>query len=244
MYLERDAKIVLICGSLIGLVWFVSFLIVLTYYQQIHPNPNFNILQLMIFGLIIVLTAILIGSIYSLKKEITRQQEYLKTLPKTSAPMQKQDVQIPYNKMGLYSIIVASVVGIIAFLSLFVNFILGSQGIKNTNLGVVSTIILIFIIFFILILFASLLVLLKRIRVPLYDQVKPCPRCGSADVHKVEYSWWGGLIGPSLVHQTRCKKCGKTYNGVTGTDITNKVSIYIIAMIIISTILIILRYLI
>ena len=89
MYLERDAKIVLICGSLIGLVWFVSFLIVLTYYQQIHPNPNFNILQLMIFGLIIVLTAILIGSIYSLKKEITRQQEYLKTLPKTSAPMQK-----------------------------------------------------------------------------------------------------------------------------------------------------------
>jgi len=60
---------------------------------------------------------------------------------------------------------------------------------------------------------------MKRIRVPLYYKFKVCPRCCSNDIHKVEYFWLGGLILPTLVHQIRCKKCGKTYNGVTGTNI-------------------------
>jgi hypothetical protein len=44
----------------------------------------------------------------------------------------------------------------------------------------------------------------------------PCPKCGSSDVKKVGYTWWGGMIGPRLMNHTKCNHCGTTYNGKSG----------------------------
>ena len=110
-------------------------------------------------------------------------------------------------------------------------------------LETVSMILFVIILILVILLLITLKILMKRIQTPLYYEYKPCPRCGSSsDIHKVEYSWWGGLVGPALVHQVRCKKCGKTYDGSTGKDITRRLSIYIVVGIVIVLILIILRY--
>lgn len=241
MYIERDAKIILMYRSIIGIVFFVAFYIALVMKQQTNPNDNFYMLQLMIFGIIFILAAVLFGSIISLKLEISRQQEYLKNLPQKSILETEKYVKVPYNKSGLYSLIVASFLGIIAFLYLYSAFILSSQESSNQNLGMVSTMVLVSVIIFIIVLLATFYVLIKRIHTPLYYDMKACPRCKSSDVHKVEYSWWGGLIGPGLVHQLRCKKCGMTYDGVSGTNITKRVSAYITVGLVISFIIVILR---
>lgn len=242
MYIERDAKIILIYGSIFGIIWFTIFYTLMVFNQQTNPIDNFNTIQIMIFGILAILTFILIGSFYSLKKEITAQQKHLETLQKTITNGE-QYVRIPYNKSGLYSLIVASVLGIIAFLYLYSIFILQPrENYDMQNLETVSAMIFVFLVIFIVILLASFFTLMKRIRAPLYYKFKACPRCSSNDIHKVEYSWWGGLIGPALVHQVRCKKCGKTYDGVTGTNITKRMSIYVVIIIIIFTVLVLLRY--
>ena len=243
MYIERDAKIILIYRSIIGLVFFVAFYITLLLNQQTNTNDNFGVLQLMIFGIIFTLTAIIFGSIFSLKREISRQQEYLKNLPQKAALEKEKYVKIPYNKSGLYSLIVASLLGIIAFLYMYSAFVLSPQEYANQNLGMVSTMILVFVIIFIIVLLATFYLLIKKIHTPLYYDMKACPGCKSSDVHKVEYSWWGGLIGPGLVHQVRCKKCGMTYDGVTGTNITKRVSTFITVVLVIFIIIVILRML-
>ena len=243
MYIDRDAKIILIFRSIIGLAFFVAFYIAFLSNQQANTNANFDVLQLMIFGNIFTLTAIIFGSIFSLKREISRQQKYLKNLPQKAAFETEKYVKIPYNKLGLYFLIVASLLGVIAFLYLYSAFNLSPQKYANQNLDTVSTMILVFVIIFIIILLATFYVLIKRIHTPLYYDMKACPKCKSSDVHKVEYSWWGGLIGPGLVHQIRCKKCGLTYDGVTGTNITKRVSAFITVSLIISFIIVILRML-
>jgi hypothetical protein len=51
------------------------------------------------------------------------------------------------------------------------------------------------------------------------SKYKPCPKCGSFgvdDIRKVNYTWWGGFLGPLLFHRVKCKRCGTTYNGKTG----------------------------
>lgn len=240
MYIERDAKIILIYGSIFGIVWFTVFYTLMVFNQQTNPTDTFSTIQIMIFGILAILTGILIGSFYSLKKEIAAQQKYLEARQKTTTD--EQYVRIPYNKSGLYSIIIASVLGIVAFLYLYSSFVLQPQTLQNQNLGTVSTMIFAFMIIFIAILLASFFTLMKRIRTPLYYNFKVCPRCSSNDIHKVEYSWWGGIIGSALVHQVRCKKCGKTYDGVTGTNIAKRMSIYVFVIIIIFTLLVLLRY--
>lgn len=241
MYIERDAKIILIYRSIIGLAFFVAFYIALLSNQPANTNDNFDVLQLMIFGILFSLSAIIFGSIFSLKREISRQQEYLKNLPQKTDFGTEKYVKIPYNKSGLYSLIVMSLLGSIVFLYLYSAFILSPQEYKNQNLGMVLTMILIFVIIFVIILLVTFYVLMKRINTPLYYDMKACPRCKSNDIHKVEYSWWGGLIGPGLAHQIRCKKCGMTYDGVSGTNITKRVSAYITVGLVISFIIVILR---
>ena len=241
MYIERDAKIILIYGSIVGIIWFVVFYIMIAMSQGTNPTDTFNTIHIMIFGILAILTSILIGSFYSLKKEISSQQKYLETYQK-QANIEEKYVQVPYNKSGLYSILIASVLGIIAFLYLYTVLVLQPHEYSNKNLGTFTTMVFVFLAIFIIILFASFFILMKRIRTPLYHNFKACPRCNSSDIHKVKYSWWGGLIGPALVHQVRCKKCGKTYDGVTGTDVTKRMSIYIVIMIIIFTLLVLSQY--
>ena len=243
MYIERDAKIIIIHRAVIGLVIFVAFIIALIQNQQTNPNENFDILQPMIFGIIFILTVIIIGTMFSLKREISKQQEYLQNLPQKPEVETPKKVKIPYNKSGLYSLIIASLLGIIAFIYLYTILILSPQQNINENLEMVSTMILVFVVFFVVVLLVSFFLLLRRIHTPLYFEMKSCPRCGSGDIHKVEFSWWGGIVGPGLVHQVRCKKCGMTYDGVTGTKITKRVSAIVTAFIIISLIITAIRFL-
>lgn len=117
MYIERDAKILLIYYSIIGLISFVAIYLAILSYHQSNPNDNFAYIQIMIFSIIAILTIILAVSSYSLKKEISNQQQYLQDLQQTTG--KELTVKIPYNKGGLYSIIIVSVLGIIGSLCLY-----------------------------------------------------------------------------------------------------------------------------
>jgi hypothetical protein len=58
------------------------------------------------------------------------------------------------------------------------------------------------------------------------SQYVPCPKCGSTDVKKVSYTWWGGALGPSLLKQVRCNNCKTEYNGKTGKSNSTNILIY------------------
>ena len=53
-----------------------------------------------------------------------------------------------------------------------------------------------------------------------------CPKCGSESVTAVKYTWWGGLIGPKLMHHTKCQSCNYTYNSKTRKSNTAGIIIY------------------
>jgi rubredoxin/bifunctional DNA-binding transcriptional regulator/antitoxin component of YhaV-PrlF toxin-antitoxin module len=57
----------------------------------------------------------------------------------------------------------------------------------------------------------------------------PCPQCGSADIKKVNFTWWGGLLGPRLFNHVKCNSCGFKYNGKTGKPNTTAIIIYSLA---------------
>jgi transposase-like protein len=57
-----------------------------------------------------------------------------------------------------------------------------------------------------------------------------CPKCGSPLVEKVKYTWWGGLIGPKLLHHTKCAECKYTYNSKTRQSNTTGIVIYSIVL--------------
>ena len=53
-----------------------------------------------------------------------------------------------------------------------------------------------------------------------------CPKCGSKMVTKVKYTWWGGVLGPRMLHHTKCQACSYTYNSKTGKSNTQGIIIY------------------
>ena len=245
MFIERDAKILLIFNSIIGIIAFSIMYIIFLQGHQSHPNDNFETLQLMLFGIIFVFLLIVTVSTVSLKKEISKQQNYLNNL-QGSESKKDEFVKIAYNKSGLYSIIIASILGIIAFLYMFKVFIidLSHQGtiMLDAQQNTLKLMIIGFLSIFFILLLATFYLLLRRIKSPLYYDFKNCPKCKSNEIYKVEYSWWGGIIGAYLVHQVRCKKCGHAYNGVTGSKISNYSANFLLIGIILSAIFLILRY--
>ncbi len=54
----------------------------------------------------------------------------------------------------------------------------------------------------------------------------PCPNCGGEQIKKVGFTWWGGVLGPSLLTHVKCGDCGTTYNGKTGKSNTTGIIIY------------------
>ncbi len=56
-----------------------------------------------------------------------------------------------------------------------------------------------------------------------------CPKCGSKILTKVRYTWWGGILGPRLMHHTKCETCGYRFNGKTGKSNTTPIIIYTVA---------------
>ncbi len=54
----------------------------------------------------------------------------------------------------------------------------------------------------------------------------PCPNCGSNNLEKLGYTWWGGFIGPKIFHYVRCKECNTKYNGKTGKQNIGLIVLY------------------
>lgn len=55
-----------------------------------------------------------------------------------------------------------------------------------------------------------------------------CPYCQQTyPPTPVGFTWWGGLIGPRLLHHARCPSCGKNYNSRTGRPNTTAIAVYI-----------------
>ena len=59
------------------------------------------------------------------------------------------------------------------------------------------------------------------------DAYQPCPQCGESAVAPVQFTWWGGLVGPKLLSQVSCTGCGHQYNGKTGKPNTAAIAVYL-----------------
>ncbi len=54
----------------------------------------------------------------------------------------------------------------------------------------------------------------------------PCPKCRSLGAKRLNFTWWGGAIGPRVITHVKCQTCGEKYNGKTGKDNTAGIIIY------------------
>ena len=57
-----------------------------------------------------------------------------------------------------------------------------------------------------------------------------CPKCGSKTLSKVNFTWWGGVLGPKLFHHTQCESCNYRFNIKTGKSNNTAITIYTIAL--------------
>lgn len=60
------------------------------------------------------------------------------------------------------------------------------------------------------------------------DQYVDCPKCSASNPRKVTFTWWGGLVGPSMFTHVQCQRCNETYNGKTGKSNFVPITIYVI----------------
>ncbi len=58
----------------------------------------------------------------------------------------------------------------------------------------------------------------------------PCPKCGSFNVNRPSFTWWGGAVGPRVICHIKCLQCTHTYNGKTGGSNTTKIIIYYVVV--------------
>lgn len=58
----------------------------------------------------------------------------------------------------------------------------------------------------------------------------PCPKCGANDAKAVSFTWWGGVVGPKILHHVKCQACSTAYNGKTGNANTAGIVIYFIVV--------------
>ena len=61
-----------------------------------------------------------------------------------------------------------------------------------------------------------------------------CPKCGSALVKPVKYTWWGGMLGPKIFHHTKCESCGYVYNSKTRKSNTPSIIVYSVILFVIA----------
>ncbi len=54
----------------------------------------------------------------------------------------------------------------------------------------------------------------------------PCPFCRHTHARPVSFTWWGGLVGPKILHVVECQGCRKQFNGRTGRSNTSGIIIY------------------
>lgn len=54
-----------------------------------------------------------------------------------------------------------------------------------------------------------------------------CPGCRQDIVPTpVKFTWWGGVLGPKLLHQVQCPGCTTRFNGKTGAMNTRSIAVY------------------
>jgi transcription elongation factor Elf1 len=68
------------------------------------------------------------------------------------------------------------------------------------------------------------------------NPIKPCPRCGNPKAEQVKFTWWGGVLGATMLSQVKCNKCGLEYNGKTGEY--NRKAIFIYSMVVFGIVLV------
>jgi hypothetical protein len=66
----------------------------------------------------------------------------------------------------------------------------------------------------------------------------PCPRCRRPDPEKVNFTWWGGMIGPRLFKHVKCGGCGLAYNGKSGQSNTTNIVLYSVVLGVISLVIV------
>jgi hypothetical protein len=66
-----------------------------------------------------------------------------------------------------------------------------------------------------------------------YNKVKSCPNCGQSDADKMNFTWWGGALGPRLFSHVKCNHCGTAYNGKSGNSNTTNIIIYSVVIFVI-----------
>jgi len=57
-------------------------------------------------------------------------------------------------------------------------------------------------------------------------QSAPCPKCGQTNAKPVQYTWWGGVLGPRLFSHVKCQSCNTQYNGKTGRSNQQNIILY------------------
>ena len=67
-----------------------------------------------------------------------------------------------------------------------------------------------------------------------YTDAAPCPKCGQSNADKINYTWWGGAIGPRLFSHVKCNNCGTAYNGKSGNSNTTNIIIYSVVIFVIA----------
>jgi predicted nucleic-acid-binding Zn-ribbon protein len=58
----------------------------------------------------------------------------------------------------------------------------------------------------------------------------PCPKCRQTNARQLNFTWWGGALGPKLFTHVKCESCGTKFNGKTGRDNTVKIILYSVIM--------------
>jgi hypothetical protein len=56
----------------------------------------------------------------------------------------------------------------------------------------------------------------------------PCPKCGCPYSAKVNFTWWGGVLGPRMFHHVKCRQCGAGFNSKTGRSNNTAIAVYML----------------
>ena len=60
------------------------------------------------------------------------------------------------------------------------------------------------------------------------EQVAPCYKCGCPYAKRINFTWWGGILGPKLFNHVQCVRCLSTFNAKTGQSNNTAITIYFV----------------
>jgi hypothetical protein len=65
------------------------------------------------------------------------------------------------------------------------------------------------------------------------SQSASCPECSDTLSKPVIFTWWGGIVGPKMLHHVECSKCAARFNGRTGKSNAKAIKIYVVASVLV-----------